>query len=126
VNYVHADLAEYDLGRACWDGVVVIFCHLPPELRAKVYRGIVNALKPGGLLLLECYGPGQMALGTGGPREEPLLLSADIVRRELAGLDFELLEEKHRPVVEGKRHSGQASVVQVLARRAIPAGNDGA
>ena len=48
--------------------------------------------------------------------KEKLLLK-DTLRRELAGLEFEILEELEREVHEGKGHDGLAAVVQVFARR---------
>lgn len=112
-----ADLADYDLGEAKWDGIVSIFCHVQPEIRADLHRRIVRALKPGGVLLMEGYRPEQIGRGTGGPSRVEMMVTADLLRRELEGLDFELLEEKERAVHEGPGHDGIASVVQVVARR---------
>lgn len=110
------DLATYDLGRG-WAGIVSIFCHLPPPLRAKVHRDLVRALAPGGVLLLEAYTPRQLGRGTGGPPVEAMLYEPEVVRSELKGLEIEHLAEVVRPVVEGRFHTGLASVVQVVARR---------
>ena len=63
VDWVHADLAEYELGRDRWDGIVSIFCHLPPDLRGHVFGQVVTGLKPGGVLLLEPGQPGALLPG---------------------------------------------------------------
>jgi hypothetical protein len=76
-----------------------------------------KALKPGGILLLEAYTPDQLGRGTGGPRSADLLLTADILRAEIPGLDFLRLEELEREVIEGTGHTGLSSVVQLVARR---------
>ncbi|NGP53509.1 class I SAM-dependent methyltransferase [Thioalkalivibrio sp. XN8] len=117
IETICADLAGYELGSGRWDAVVSIFGHLPPEVRRQVYARIPGALKPGGILLLEAYTPEQMGRGTGGPRSADLLVTADMLREELAGLEFLHLEELEREVIEGRGHTGLSSVVQAIARK---------
>lgn len=117
IHAICTDLADYDLGTARWDGIVSIFGHVPPAVRHKVYAELHTALKPGGILLLEAYTPDQLGRGTGGPRSADLLITADILRAEIPGLDFLHLEELEREVVEGTGHTGLASVVQLVARK---------
>ncbi|MEZ5237282.1 MAG: hypothetical protein R2749_32000 [Acidimicrobiales bacterium] len=45
-------------------------------------------------------------------------MTAELARRELAGLQIEHLAELERDVSEGSLHTGTALVVQVLARKA--------
>lgn len=111
---VHADLAGYVIEEGAWAGIVSIFCHLPPALRARVHAAAVRGLRPRGLLVLEAYTPAQLSLGTGGPSAVELLVPPDVLTSELAGLRLERLAELRRPVVEGSRHTGEAAVVQVL------------
>ena len=117
IETVKADLAEHDLGVGCVDAVVSIFCHLPPEPRVLAYGRVAKALKPGGLLILEAYTPEQLKFGTGGPPVPELTLTADLVRELLPDLAFERCEELERDVIEGRGHTGQASVVQAIGRR---------
>jgi len=112
-----ADLATWDLGEARWGGIVAIFAHLPPPIRSKVHAGILRALRPGGVLVMEKYTPRQLAFGTGGPPAEAMLYTEELVRTELAGLEFERLEEVERTVAEGRFHNGRAAVLQVVARK---------
>jgi hypothetical protein len=74
---------------------------------------------PGGVFVLEAYSPAQLGHTTGGPRVLSLLVALDAVQRELAGLEFVVAREVERDVVEGRYHTGRASVVQVLARRSV-------
>ena len=117
VAFVHADLGDFDMGSACWSGIVSIFAHLPPALRASVHARVVRALAPGGIFVLEAYAPAQLGFKTGGPRDVELLMSRDALVRELAGLDFAVSHEIEREVLEGPMHTGRAAVVQVVARR---------
>lgn len=112
-----ADLADYAIEPDTWSGIVLTFGHLPPALRATVLGAAARGLRPGGVFLLEAYTPAQLAYATGGPRDVTLLMTADILRRDLAGLEFEVLHEIERHVVEGPGHTGMAAVVQVRAVR---------
>lgn len=114
---VVADLGEFDLGAVCWDGIVSIWCHTPPDLRARLHRSVVTALRPGGVLLLESYTPQQLEYKTGGPPTAELMMTLATVREELAGLEFLDAEEKLREVHEGKYHDGMSAVLQVVARK---------
>lgn len=118
IECIHADLAGFDLGENRWDGIVSIFCHLPPPARRHVHSQISRALKRGGVLLLEAYTPDQLALGTGGPPEAAMMMTQAGLEDELAGLDFELLQEIEREVVEGTHHTGRGAVVQAVAIKA--------
>ncbi len=91
--------------------------HVPPELRAKLYREATKALEPGGVVVVEAYTPRQIGRGTGGPSDPALMPTLADLRAELAGLEFEIGREVTRQVIEGSGHTGEADVVQVLARK---------
>lgn len=112
-----ADLAHYDLGHERWDGIVSIFAHVPAPVRTDLHRRVVDALRPGGVLLLEAYTPEQVGRGTGGPPSVDLTMTAQGLRDELRPLDLVLCVEVEREVVEGVGHTGAGSVVQVVARK---------
>lgn len=114
LHTVHTDLAEYVIEPRAWAGIVSIFCHLPPALRARVHDAAVRGLRPGGVFILEAYTPRQLAYGTGGPRAEELLVTPQDLNTELAGLRLEQCVERVRPVREGSLHDGEAAVVQAL------------
>ncbi len=114
---IPADLAEYAIEPGAWAGFVAIFAHLPPPVRARMHRGAVAGLRPGGVFVLEAYAPRQLEFGTGGPQAPELLMSLADLRAELAGLELLIARETERDVVEGRCHTGRAAVVQVLARR---------
>jgi SAM-dependent methyltransferase len=117
IETIVADLATFDLGVARWDGIVSIWCHTPPALRARLHRAVVGALGPRGVFLLESYTPAQLGYKTGGPPQADLMMTLAAVREELAGLELLHAEEKLREVHEGKYHDGQSAVLQVIARK---------
>jgi SAM-dependent methyltransferase len=117
IETIVSDLGAFDLGVERWDGIVSIWCHTPPALRARLHRAVVGALRPGGVLLLESYTPDQLTYKTGGPPNADLTMTLAAVREELAGLELLHAEEKLREVHEGKYHDGPSAVLQVVARK---------
>ncbi len=117
ITTVRADLSDYVIEGGAWDGIVSIWCHLPPAVRARVNRDVTVALRPGGVFLLEAYTPAQLEFRTGGPKTIDLLPTLDALRAELTGLDFDVAVERERDVHEGRAHDGRSAVVQIVARR---------
>ncbi|NLJ62110.1 MAG: class I SAM-dependent methyltransferase [Alcaligenaceae bacterium] len=117
VNTLCVDLNDYVFEPQQWDAIISIFCHLPPVLRARVHQGVVQALKPNGVFLLEAYVPKQLQYGTGGPKNLDLLYQASSLKQDLQGLNFILLEEVEREIYEGDGHHGLSAVVQLIAKK---------
>ena len=117
VETVCADLADFPIEPGAWAGVVSVFCHLPRRVRAPLHAAVVRGLRPGGVLVLEAYTPGQLGRGTGGPSDPDLLPTLADLTVELAGLEFVHARELDRDVREGAFHTGVAAVVQVVGVR---------
>jgi len=117
VETVVSSIEDFDLKEGEWQGIVSIFFHLPPELRRRVHRAAVQGLAPGGMMILEAYTPRQVELGTGGPSDPVRLLTLDLLREELEGLDTLVARELEREVREGRMHHGPGSVVQFVGVR---------
>jgi len=114
------DLRDLEAEPGSIDVVSSIFVHLPALLRATVHNRIGAWLKPGGLFLLEAYAPDQLERNTGGPKDPEMLASLESIVGELTGEGKLIIEHQSalvRMVSEGRFHTGEASVVQVLARK---------
>jgi hypothetical protein len=107
-------LEDFTIEPETWQGIVSIFCHLPPPLRSRLHREAVAGLVPGGVFILEAYTPRQLGRGTGGPPIPELLMPLDEVSAELDGLDLVIAREIERDVVEGRFHTGTAHVLQIV------------
>jgi SAM-dependent methyltransferase len=112
-----ADLNEFPIEPVAWDAIISIFVHLPPVLRARVARGVLHGLKPGGMFVLEAYAPEQMGRGTGGPTTAEMYATLAELQAGYAGLEWLVARELERDVLEGRLHSGKSSVVQMLGRK---------
>ncbi len=120
IETIAADLADFQIQPNSWDGIVSIFCHLPPLLRAQVHRQVVAGLRPGGVFVLEAYTPRQLEFKTGGPPTTELTMNLLTLRQELNGLDFKHAVELERDIREGLFHQGHSAVVQLLALKSTP------
>jgi 2-polyprenyl-3-methyl-5-hydroxy-6-metoxy-1,4-benzoquinol methylase len=117
---VVADLAHHDLGRSAWAAITSVHAHMPVPVRQDLHRRVVEALAPGGLYILEAYTERQLDMpGRGGPplTQREMFMSLAGLREELAGLEFVVGREVDREVSEGRYHTGESAVVQVLARK---------
>jgi SAM-dependent methyltransferase len=117
IRTVVADLADFEIEPGAWSGIVSVWAHLPPEIRAPLHASSVAGLAPGGVFILEAYRPEQLELRTGGPPVEELMMTRAALERELAGLELEILQEVRRDVAEGRGHRGPSATVQLLGVR---------
>ncbi len=118
VRTLQADIIAWDWPSAEFDVVVGIFFQfVGPEERARIFAGIRKALKPGGLLLLEGYGPKQLEYKTGGPSELENLYTEELLRAEFAGFSELRVKSYDSMMSEGIRHVGMAALVDLVGRK---------
>jgi 2-polyprenyl-3-methyl-5-hydroxy-6-metoxy-1,4-benzoquinol methylase len=117
ISYELQDLTELDLKGDRYDTVVSIWCHLPSSSRRELHQKAVEALKPGGTLLLEGYAKAQLGKTTGGPQDEDLLFSKAELEADFKDLEIISCVETERQVLEGQSHTGLSSVIQLIAQR---------
>lgn len=114
------DLSAWTWPRAEFDLVVAIFIQFaPPALRTQLFADMAQALKPGGLLLLQGYRPEQIAYGTGGPSVAENLYTEALLREAFAGLDIIELQSHDTVIHEGAGHDGLSALIDLVARRPI-------
>ena len=111
------DLAALDLKPNSLDLIAAIWMHVEPELRARVFEQAVEALRPGGHLLIEAYRPQQLNFSSGGPTRRELLIEAAQLQQELSALEPLILQEIERTITEGSAHQGRSAVVQFFGRK---------
>lgn len=110
-------LADWAPEPASFDAVVSIYLHLPPALRRVVHRKLVQALRPGGWLVLEAFHPDQLPLASGGPKDVAMLYTLEMLRGDFEGLHELLAEETDTVLDEGPGHQGPAKVTRWVGRR---------
>lgn len=117
ITTIHNDLADFVIEPQTWDGIISIFCHLPSDLRAKVYGQAVMGLKPNGVFILEAFAPKQLQYNTGGPKNIDMLPAITTLQQELVGLQWEIAMDIERELLEGRFHAGKAAVIQLFGRK---------
>ena len=118
VNFAVADVAELQWPESIYDGVVAIFIQFAdPELRARIFDGMVRCLKPGGTLLLQGYTPRQLDYGTGGPPIASHMYTPELLRAAFEGLDILELREYEAELAEGTGHKGRSAIIGLVARK---------
>lgn len=89
VDYRVSDCDAWDWIPASYDVVVAIFIQFAgPALRARLFSRMVQALKPGGLLILQGYAPRQLEFNTGGPGVLENLYTEALLRTEFGALQI--------------------------------------
>lgn len=113
-----SDLTERPWAPDAFDAVVGIFFQfLSPAEREEVFAGIARTVKPGGLVLIEGYGPKQLEYATGGPKRLENLYTPQLL--EAAFADFSEVEVSayDAKIEEGPGHAGMSALVDMVARR---------
>lgn len=90
LTWVCADATTWQPGSPV-DLVVVAYLQLPADERRLAVRGAFTMLRPGGTLLLLAHDTTNLTEGTGGPQDPTVLMSAEDVLADLAGLGLEVV-----------------------------------
>lgn len=117
VDWVRGDLETYEVAPSSWDVVLCFFLHTPPAIRKRTHQLVQTALTTDGLFVLEAYHPRQIEYGTGGPPQVDWLMDLSLLANELPELSPIIARELVRNVTEGVQHTGEAAVVQLLAKK---------
>jgi hypothetical protein len=82
-----------------------------------MFEGMIRALKPGGLLILQGYRPEQLKYATGGPKRVENLYTEPLLRESFAALEILHLASHDEVVDEGAGHKGMSALIDLVARR---------
>jgi SAM-dependent methyltransferase len=113
-----ADVLNWTWPVAQFDVIAAIFIQFADAAeRPRIFAGIRQALKPGGLLLMQGYRPEQLAYGTGGPKQVGNLYTRALLQEAFS--DFASLDiREHDDVVgEGDAHAGMSALIDLVGRK---------
>jgi SAM-dependent methyltransferase len=118
VRTAKVDVVQWQWPVAEFDVVAAIFFQfLNPEERRRVFAGMRNALKPGGLLLIEGYRPEQLNYKTGGPSLVENLYTRALLETEFGGFSEIKIIEHDSMTSEGSGHVGMAALIDLVGRK---------
>jgi SAM-dependent methyltransferase len=113
-----ADLFAWAWPAEAYDVVVAIFLQFaPPAERKRMFEGMKQALKPGGLLIMEGYGPKQLDYGTGGPRLIDWLYTRALLEEAFGDFASIEIDEYETELDEGARHKGMSALIDFIGRK---------
>ena len=118
INLIHADVHAWSYPADAFDVVAEIFTQFSaPSDRARKWAGMRQALKPGGLLILQGYTPKQLEYGTGGPKELENLYTRDMIEKAFGDFRDVKFVEEELEMHEGAAHGGMSAVIGLTARK---------
>ena len=118
VDWVVADLSEYEPTREAFELVLIAYLQVTAALRGRVLAGATTALVPGGTLLVIGHDLANLTEGVGGPQTPDVLYTPEAITAELPGLRIVRAERVRRTV---ERDGGTATAVDTLVRAERPA-----
>ncbi|MFH5208905.1 class I SAM-dependent methyltransferase [Antrihabitans sp. NCIMB 15449] len=101
IEWVRADVtdAQFD---SDYDLVLLVFLHLPADERAAVLTASIDALTPGGTLIVLGHDSDNITSGVGGPQDPAILFTPDDVVAELGTrADIRVAERRLRETPAG-------------------------
>jgi SAM-dependent methyltransferase len=102
VDWVLADLLDYEPARAAFDLVVIAYLQLPAAELSRVLERAAAALARGGTLLVVGHDLLNLTEGVGGPQSPAVLYTPEAVAGALPGLRVVRADRVHRAVGTGK------------------------
>ena len=112
------DLSTYAPEAAGADAVVLIYVHMPPDVRRAAHRNLVRALKPGGLIILEAFHRNQLGRSSGGPKDISMLFDLALLAEDF-GPDIRAIHgfEGEVELDEGRGHVGRGAIVRFVGAK---------
>ncbi len=113
-----ASLADWLWPADSLDAVVAIFIQFAgPTARHALFADMAQALRPGGVLIIEGYGPRQMRYRTGGPGVLENLYTLPMIIDAFSGWQILASREVDQDLAEGTAHVGRSHLVSAVLKR---------
>ena len=118
VEYAFSDTDSFDWQANTYDAVIGIFIQFAyPQMRDRIFQKTYEALKPGGIFILQGYTPKQLEYKTGGPSLIEHLYTEEMIRDLIK--EFEILDLccYEKELNEGARHAGMSALLGLVAKK---------
>jgi protein-L-isoaspartate O-methyltransferase len=107
-----ADLSTWTPPLGTFDVVVAIFAQ--PVAAETLFACLRNAVRPGGLVLIEGYTPKQLTYKTGGPSDVERLYTRDMYETAFTGFTSIDIREYDAEIYEGDGHGGMSALIDLV------------
>jgi len=113
VEWTQGDVTTWEPPNT-YDLVVVMYLHLPGDIRHSVFARMARSVAPGGTMLVVGHDMLNLSEGTGGPQNPAVLYGPEDVVGDIGSvLTIERAERVRRPVSTSE---GEATAIDVLVR----------
>lgn len=116
IDYTIADINTYEFPRQ-FKVIALIYIHLDPVARERFHKRCMDALLPGGLLILEGFSKEQINNTTGGPKDLSMLHSLKDTLQDFAPAEILLSKRLTAHLNEGPFHSGRSDIIRLVVRK---------
>ena len=122
VDWVVADLLDYEPPTAQFDLVVIAYLQLPASQAATVLHRAATALADGGTLFFVAHAKRNLTDGVGGPQDPDVLYTPEGVSAEIPGLRVLRAEDVSREVGDAEAIDTLVRAVRLPCRRHLGSG----
>jgi SAM-dependent methyltransferase len=99
------------------DVVGLFYSHMPSDRRMEFHQRAIDWLKPGGTLILEGFHRDQLPFQSGGPRDEAMLFTPEMLALDFCELAITQNEFLEVILDEGPLHQGKACVTRFVGTK---------
>jgi SAM-dependent methyltransferase len=117
VDWVHADLLDYQPTPGGYDLVLIAYIQLPADRLTALARTAATALAPGGTLLAVGHDRDNLTRGHAGPKDLSVLWTPQVVTAGLTGVTVQQAEQVNRTVTTP---DGERTAIDTLVRAVRP------
>ncbi|AXY73184.1 class I SAM-dependent methyltransferase [Paraflavitalea soli] len=122
LEYMVGDLEQLHFKPASFDAMALIYAHFAAGKKSLFHRKLSNALKPGGILILEAFSKKHLSFNSldarvGGPKDIDMLFSKEEILADFEDYEVILLTEEEIHLNEGTHHIGKGAVVRFVGRK---------
>lgn len=117
IDYQVSGLDRFDFQQNHYDAVGLIFFHASPAERKILHRRVCNALKRGGIVIIEAFHTQQLGNGSGGPQSLEMLLNRKTILDDFSTLQTMHIEELSIALNEGPFHQGKANIIRFVGKK---------
>lgn len=117
LEYSIVDALLFDYGLQSFDAIGLIYAHFPPVIRKQIHQNCLNALRQGGIIIMEAFTPKQLAYSSGGPKQLEMLYTREVIQDDFVGAASIEIEELETELSEGSYHKGTAAILRAIIKK---------
>jgi SAM-dependent methyltransferase len=117
LQYTAGVIGEIKLPAETYDAIALIYVHLAEPVRRLLHQQCIQALKPGGIIIIEAFCKEQINNQSGGPKDIDLLYSLPEVLSDFEGMEKSISKKESIFLEEGNFHVGLADVLRLVLKK---------